>query len=283
MVWHGSASPSAPPPWRCPRSSRHRCGDHGGLTIPEPDPRYLSSGTTFTLCPGVAAPVPDAGHHPAAAADHGPGSHRSAGAADATVSSRWVHRCGDSGVGTFIPTQQARGIVLLVCTAFVLKHRTEQGGGRRRGNIFHAHVSANMPLDRFIHYPPPLIISSTTPPRTLCRPAYYRLMTLYDGSAASRESCVSSCLAAGSAVAQCNDLCTWSCLGSPINITEPTYGLCDPSAGCQRTCGVPVSWGGEEGGYYSVHTLTGWAFGGHIAGPFVLGLTRRPLSSLAPY
>lgn len=58
-----------------------------------------------------------------------------------------------------------------------------------------------------------------------------------------RSGCFASCMANFSGnqsyVPDCNAQCAWVCVGSPIGVNDPSYGLCNPSLGCNRTCGSP--------------------------------------------
>ena len=62
-------------------------------------------------------------------------------------------------------------------------------------------------------------------------------VTLFDSQL--KQSCVNACTQNLSSVPGCNSQCTWICKGSPIGITDPNYGLCDPDQGCHQTCGSP--------------------------------------------
>ncbi|GAX81306.1 hypothetical protein CEUSTIGMA_g8737.t1 [Chlamydomonas eustigma] len=62
--------------------------------------------------------------------------------------------------------------------------------------------------------------------------------TLYNTNSGIQD-CFDNCTALGNTTPVCNNACMWRCQGTSINITEPTFGLCDPASGCQRTCGSP--------------------------------------------
>ncbi|KAF5836986.1 hypothetical protein DUNSADRAFT_5008, partial [Dunaliella salina] len=66
------------------------------------------------------------------------------------------------------------------------------------------------------------------------------MLTMYDVKLHGQFGCAEECMSNGGHPGECNAECAWRCGDDPpTNITEPVFGLCDPSQGCLRVCGTP--------------------------------------------